>query len=162
MTEPAPPSQSLAASDRTEPAEGFSKERSAGYLSNHLARLFAQRLTEAVRPLGLAPAQFMTLLELWEEDGLTQAELVARLDVEQATMAGTLGRMERDGLVERRPHPKDRRAQTVHLSERAKALKIPATTAAMAVNTRALDGLSPEKAAEFLDFLRQIIGNLRG
>ena len=107
----------------------FEKTRSAGYLANHLARLFAQHLAAGIAPLGLAPAQFMALLELWREDGLTQAELCARLDVEQATMAGTLGRMARDGLIERRAHPVDRRAQTVHLTGRARALEAPATAA---------------------------------
>ena len=71
----------------------FDRARSAGYLANHMARLFAQRLHERIRPLGLAPAQFMTLLALWEEDGLTQRDLFERLDVEQATMANTLARM---------------------------------------------------------------------
>lgn len=140
---------------------GFDKARSPGYLANHMARLFAQGLAEAIRPLGLAPAQFMTLLELWDEDGLTQADLVARLDVEQATMAGTLGRMVRDGLVTRRPHPSDRRAQCIHLTERARALRAPATAAAASVNAQAMAGLAPAKAAEFVELLHRIIGNLR-
>ena len=76
----------------------FDKHRSAGYLANHMARVFAHALAERIRPLGLAPGQFMTLIELWREDGLTQRDLVARLDVEQATMANTLKRMERDGI----------------------------------------------------------------
>ena len=77
----------------------FRKDESAGYLANHMARLFAIALNERIGPLGLAPAQFMTLLELWNEDGLSQKDLVQRLDVEQATMANTLSRMERDVLV---------------------------------------------------------------
>ncbi len=40
--------------------------RSAGFLANHMARLFAVALQRRIKPLGLAPAQFMTLLELWE------------------------------------------------------------------------------------------------
>ena len=40
----------------------FQRDRSAGYLANHMARLFAARLAEALAPLGLAPAQFMTQL----------------------------------------------------------------------------------------------------
>lgn len=139
----------------------FDKARSAGYLTNLLARLFAQRLTEAIRPLGLAPAPFMTLLELWETDGLTQADLVARLAVEQATMAGTLGRMERDGLVIRRPHPTDRRAQTVHLTDRARALQGPATAAAAAVNARALSSLTEAEREELRALTARVIGNLQ-
>ncbi|MBZ4022803.1 MarR family transcriptional regulator [Rhodobacter sp. TJ_12] len=139
----------------------FDKSVSAGFLANLMARLFENRLAAAIRPLGLAPAQFMTLLELWAEEGLTQAELVARLAVEQATMAGTLARMERDGLIERRPHPNDRRAQTLHLTERARALQGPATEAAQAVNARALAGLDPAEQAHFLDLMRGVIGRLQ-
>jgi len=139
----------------------FDKARSAGYLTNLLARLFAQRLTEAIRPLGLAPAPFMTLLELWETDGLTQAELVARLAVEQATMAGTLARMERDGLIARQPHPTDRRAQTVHLTDRARALQGPATAAAAAVNARALGSLSEAEREELRALTARVIENLQ-
>ena len=86
----------------------FEKNDSAGYLINHLARIFAQALAREIKPLGLAPGQFMVLLELWREDGLTQRDLVARLDVEQATLANTLSRMERDGLVRRAPAPQRR------------------------------------------------------
>ena len=139
----------------------FDKTRSAGYLANHLARLFAQHLAAGIAPLGLAPAQFMTLLELWPEDGLTQAELCARLDVEQATMAGTLARMARDGLIERRAHPLDRRAQTVHLTERARALQVPATAAAAAVNARALAALPEQDRAAFTASLLRVVEELR-
>jgi len=139
----------------------FDKTRSAGYLANHLARLFAQHLAAGIAPLGLAPAQFMTLLELWPEDGLTQAELCARLDVEQATMAGTLGRMARDGLIERRAHPVDHRAQTVHLTPRARALEVPATSIAQAVNVQALAALPEADRAPFVASLHRIVTEMR-
>lgn len=139
----------------------FDKSTSAGYLANHLARLFAIGLQQRIGPLGLAPAQFMTLLELWVRDGLTQAELVERLDVEQATMANTLARMARDGLIERRPHPDDRRAQQIWLTERARSLQGPATDAASAQNEAALAGLSKAERKELLKLMSRAIGNMR-
>lgn len=139
----------------------FDRHRSAGYLANHLARLFAQRLQAAVAPLGLAPAQFMTLLELWAGDGLTQRDLVARLDVEQATMANTLARMERDGLITRRPHPADARARQVWLTDRGRDLEQPAKAAARAVNDRALAGLDPADQGRLLDLMGRVIADLR-
>lgn len=139
----------------------FDKTRSAGFLANHMARLFAKGLQQAIKPLGLAPAQFMTLLALWEKDGLTQRELVERLDVEQATMANTLTRMERDGLIERRAHPGDGRSQSVHLTPKAVALREPATDAARAVNGIALVNLSEEERLVFLDLARRVIDALQ-
>ena len=140
----------------------FKKDESAGYLANHMARLFALALHEKVRPLGLAPAQFMTLLELWEEDGLTQKDLVRRLDVEQATIANTLKRMERDGLVTRQANPDDRRAQLVRLTPQAKALRDEATKAAAAVNEEALAGLSGEERRDFVSMMTRVIAALKG
>lgn len=136
------------------------KTSSAGYLANHVARLFARGLSEAVRPLGLAPAQFMVLLELWREEGLTQKDLVGRLDVEQATMAATLARMERDGLIERRPDQADARARRIQLTARARALQEPALAAAKSVNARALAGFSDDEREVLLSGLRRIVGAL--
>ncbi|MQX35511.1 MarR family winged helix-turn-helix transcriptional regulator [Roseospira navarrensis] len=139
----------------------FDKTASAGYLANHMARLFAHGLQQRIQPLGLAPAQFMTLLELWDADGLTQKQLRDRLDVEQATMANTLRRMERDGLIVRRPHPDDGRAQQAWLTPAARALRAAATDAARDQNARALADLTEAEAAAFLDLMRRVIRTLR-
>ncbi len=139
----------------------FDKNQSAGYLVNHMARLFAAALMERIRPLGLSTGQFPILLQLWNEEGLTQKQLVERLDVEQATIANTLTRMERDGLIERKPHPQDGRAQCVHLTEKARALEAPATAAARAVNEKALAGLPPADREAFLGTMRQVVGALQ-
>lgn len=136
------------------------KTSSAGYLANHVARLFARELAEAVRPFGLAPAQFMVLLELWREEALTQKDLVGRLDVEQATMAATLARMERDGLIERRPDQADARARRIKLTPRARALQEPALAAAKGVNARALADFSDAEREVLLSGLRRIVGAL--
>ncbi|MDK3016107.1 MarR family transcriptional regulator [Pseudodonghicola sp. IC7] len=139
----------------------FSKDRSAGYLANHMARLFFAGLSRRIRPLGLAPAQFMVLLELWEEDGLSQADLVARLDVEQATMANTLARMARDGLIDRQPSPTDRRARLICLTARARALRPQAIAAAQAQNSEALAGLSTAEQAQFLALMKTVIATMQ-
>jgi DNA-binding MarR family transcriptional regulator len=139
----------------------FDKTRSAGFLANHMARLFAKGLQQNIKPLGLAPAQFMTLLALWEKDGLTQRELVERLDVEQATMANTLTRMERDGLIQRRAHPEDGRSQSIHLTPKAVALREPATAAARSVNAIALEPLNEAERQAFLDLTWRVIDALK-
>lgn len=139
----------------------FDKMKSAGFLANLMARLFARGLQQRIKPLGLAPAQFMTLLELWREDGITQKELVARLDVEQATMANTITRMERDGLIIRKSHPDDGRAQSLHLTQKAKAIEHDAVTAAKGVNQTAFKNLSADEQKQFLELMRKVIGNLK-
>lgn len=140
---------------------GFDKTASAGYMVNHLARLFAREIHARIGPLGLTPGTFPAMLELWAEDGLTQRDLVARLDIEQATMANTLARMERDGLIRRTPDPKDRRAQRVWLTEAGRALQDPATAAAREVNATALEGLGADERAAFLRTLATVVRGLQ-
>jgi len=138
----------------------FDKSKSIGFLANHMARLFASELQTGLKPLGLAPAQFMTLLELWEENSLTQKQLVQRLDVEQATMANTLRRMERDGLIIRRTNPQDGRAQFICMTVKAMQMERAAKMAAGQVNERALRGI--EDMPMLLTQIGRVIGNLKG
>jgi DNA-binding MarR family transcriptional regulator len=140
----------------------FSRTTSLGYLVNHAARLLERALAEEIVPHGAWPGYFPVLLALWEEDGRTQAELVRLVDVEQPTLANTLGRMERDGLVERTPDPADRRAARIHLTARGRALEAPLTQRARRVNERALRGLDAAQRAALLAGLRQVIDNLHG
>ena len=79
----------------------FDRKESAAYLANLLAKGASRALQARADGAGFAPGQFPVLLELWSGDGLTQRELLDGLDIEQATMANTLSRMERDGLVSR-------------------------------------------------------------
>lgn len=138
----------------------FKKEKSAGYLANHMARLFALRLAERIKPLGIVPGQFPVLLALWEEDGQTQKQLVGELSVEQATMANTLSRMERDGLITRKADPSDLRTKRIFLTSKAIGIQEPAIKAANAINAQAMHGLSEEQADLFLAAMGRIIANL--
>ncbi len=135
----------------------FAKKNSAGYLINHMARIFAQELAARIKPLGLTTGTFPALLELWDQDGLTQKQLVDRLGIEQATMANTLNRMERDGLVTRRKDPNDGRAQLVWLTEHARGLQAPAIAAAEGVNSDLLLGLNADEQAQLLALMRKVI-----
>ncbi|GHE00273.1 hypothetical protein GCM10008024_11120 [Allgaiera indica] len=100
---------------------------------------------------------FPALLELWETDGLSQKQLVERLDIEQATMANTLTRMERDGLVTRKRDENDGRVQRVWLTSRGRALKGAATAAAIDENAASLAGLSVAERDQFVALVQKVI-----
>jgi DNA-binding MarR family transcriptional regulator len=137
-------------------------ESSLGYLVNHLARLLAQALRERIEPHGVVPGQFAQLLALYESDGLTQAELCTRVQIEQPTMANTLARMERDGLITRTPDPADQRRSLVRLTEHARRLEPDVVAAARTVNTLATQGLTDDQISTFHTALRAAIANLEG
>ena len=126
-----------------------------------MARLFSQAIGDAIAPLGLAPAQLMVLRELWKHDGLTQSQLARRLDVEQPTMANTLKRMARDGLVTREPHPGDSRASLVRATPHARSLETAAKAAAKSVTARAFVALTRKEQKRFLALSQSVIEALQ-
>ena len=139
----------------------FRKNFSPGYLANHMARLFAAGLQRRIDALGITTGQFPTLLTLFEKDGQTQRELVAQIDVEQATLANTLARMERDGLIVREDHPSDGRAKIIRLTDKARGLREAATRAAMAQNQLALSGLSEAERKTFINLMQRVIDAMK-
>jgi len=139
----------------------FDRMESAAYLSTLLAKGFSKSLASRANALGFLPGQFPVLVELWNEDGITQRELLDRLDIEQATLANTLSRMERDGLVERRPHPRDRRATCIYLTERARAIEEPALAAARDADQELFKGFRRFEKELMLEYIRWAIDNAR-
>lgn len=135
--------------------------RSAGVLASDIARLYAAALQRGLQPLGLSRAQFHALSQLWAGDGLTQRELSDRLGIEQATMANTLARMERDRLIERKPHPDDGRSQQIWLTANARELEAAANAAASEANDRVISGLPVAERELFFSMLGRVISNLR-
>jgi DNA-binding MarR family transcriptional regulator len=135
----------------------FNRDRSAGYLATHLARIFARVPTARIKDLDLTTGTFPALLELRKNDGLTQKHLGERLDIEQATMDNTLMRMERDGPVLRKKDGGDRRAQRVWLTHKARDLRDPAMAAAMQENARVLSGLTEDEQDEFIRLMNKVI-----
>lgn len=142
------------------PTAALPRHSSLGYEINHLSRLLAHALRDRIEPLGVVPGQFAQLLVLYETDGLTQTQLCERVAVEQPTMANTLARMERDGLITREPDPDDRRRSRVLLTARARALQPDLVAAAREVNARATAGLSTAEVDAFMATAATLIANL--
>lgn len=139
----------------------FDRQKSAGYLANYMARLFARGLNERLAPLGISVGQWAVLTHLWETDGISQKDLVDRLNLEQATVANTLNRMERDDLIVRAKNPSDARGRQIWLTERANVVRDRAAKCAMDQNSKALADLSSEEQQQFLNYMGRVITSMQ-
>src|SRR5215472_8204673 len=91
-----------------------------GQLLHGTARAWRQKLDERLKPMGLSQAKWRTLMHLsLAGDALTQAEIAARLGVEEPTMVTLLHRLEREDWITRNNSPRDRRCKMVLLGRRA-------------------------------------------
>lgn len=136
------------------------RHASLGYEVNHLARLLALALQRRIADYGVVPGQFAQLLVLYERDGLSQRELCELVQIDQSTMAHTLQRMQRDGLVERTPDADDRRRARITLTDRAREIRADLVSAAQEVNAAATDGFSRDEADQLLKLVGRAIANL--
>ena len=138
----------------------YSIDDNLGYLVNRTARLMAQMFSRRLQRHGVALAQWAILLFLYAKDGQTQRELSRVVAIEPPTVARTIDRMVRDGLVRREPHPHDGRATRIRLTPRALALREELATESMAGNAVAARVLSVEELETLKNLLRRVIDGL--
>lgn len=77
-----------------------------------LSRYYNQRLIG----YDLSVPKALLLLEISPDSGENPKSLAAKLDLESSSMTGLLDRLEKKGLIERRPDPDDRRGVLIFLT----------------------------------------------
>lgn len=112
--------------------------------------------------VGLHPGQEALLMELWDHDGRTQADLAESLGVEPPTVTKMLQRMEHGDLVDRRPDATDRRAIRVYLTPKGRRLKGKVDKLWSELETRTVEGLSDRQQSSLRSLLNALEGNLAG
>lgn len=91
-----------------------------GRLLSAAARAVERDWDERLRAIGLQHAALI-VVDILIRTGPTGADTLARTArVQPQTMSRTLERLERDGLVERSPHPADRRRRIVAVTDRGR------------------------------------------
>lgn len=96
-------------------------ERELCGLVNGLAQQIADHVRERAGTLGLTAAQATALREM--TGPMTMRELAGRMSCEPSNATFVIDKLEKQGLVERRAHPTDRRAKHLVLTEEGTALR---------------------------------------
>ncbi|MDM9383093.1 MarR family transcriptional regulator [Chlorogloeopsis sp. ULAP01] len=131
-----------------------------GYLMVLVSRAHRNLVSAALADLGLYLGQEILLMYLWEKDGLTQSELVERMEIEPPTLTKMLNRMERSGLLERCRCPEDARSYRVFLTESGRSLQEPVTQLWHNFEKRILADFTLEEQLLFRRLLLQVRSNL--
>jgi MarR family transcriptional regulator, transcriptional regulator for hemolysin len=139
---------------------GWDPEAAPTFWINHASRLVMRHFEQCLRPLGFGFAYLPVAMALSEDGPCQQKDLARRAHVEQATMAALLARMERDGLIERSPHPTDKRASLISLTAKARA-RLPEVKALLQRGAdQAAGGFSDAERATFIGMLQRVVANL--
>ena len=103
------------------------------------------------------PSYGSILLPLYEEDGLRIGELARRARLSKQTLTDLVRRLERDGLVERRPDPGDARASLIYLTPRSRRFEPVAAATLADLNGLVRARLSGRRLGELKTALRLLM-----
>ncbi|HEV7304594.1 MarR family winged helix-turn-helix transcriptional regulator [Ensifer sp.] len=110
---------------------------------------------------GLYAGQDGVMLALAETDGLTAGGLATRLGVKAPTMTRTIGRMEAQGFLERRPDEDDARLTKVYLTEPGRNRLQTIAEAGQHSEKLATRGLTDKQVRTLMKLLRAVDSNLQ-
>jgi DNA-binding MarR family transcriptional regulator len=148
-TEPAP----------TEPSERLDAsylEGLIGYNARRAALTVIGVFLERMAPYGLRPVEFSTLSLIHHNPGVTARQLCQTLGLQPPNMVGTIAQFEKRGLLQRKPHPSDGRAQGLHLTAEGQALMQRAERTAAELEVEATQRLSAAERTRLMALLQKI------
>ena len=131
-----------------------------GFLVHDISRMLRKRFDRRARDIGLTKSQWIVLAHLARHEGIHQGGLAEILELEPATLARHLDRLEDTGWIERRPDPSDRRAWRLHLTGKATPVLEKMGDLVEIVTREALAGLSLDERERLQAQLLTIRANL--
>lgn len=127
-------------------------ERQLCGLVSGLAQRIAEHVRERAVTLGLTAAQATALREM--SGPMTMRELAERMSCEPSNTTFVIDKLEKQGLVERHPHPTDRRAKHLVLTAEGAALR-DRLLGLLAVDSP-VSGLTPQEQSVLRGLLEQV------
>ena len=165
----APPNDHGAAMTIARPEPAAAQDREAatlqpnvGAMLHDVARLMRRQFERRARHTGLpiTRQQARALLHIARNEGLSQAAVATMLDIEPIALVRVLDRLHEEGLVDRRPHPTDRRVRTLWLAPAAWGVVDRILAINAEVREEACAGLSPGARDALMRTLASMKANL--
>ncbi|MCF6247469.1 MAG: MarR family transcriptional regulator [Desulfobacula sp.] len=104
--------------------ETFAKE-SVGKKVNSLFRLCMIHLRNEMKKMGVGAGDYPFLAFLFFKEGQSQDELSKRMRVDKSYTARALAKLEKLGMIERRPDLNEHRVKRVFLSQKSRDMETP-------------------------------------
>jgi DNA-binding MarR family transcriptional regulator len=130
------------------------------FLLSQLGTYVSDDFKRRLAPVGVHPRTNAVLVALAGDNGQSQRQLSARLGLHRNVMVSLIDILEEQGLVQRRPHPDDRRAFAVTLTDKARELLPTLEEQSHAMEDEVTGALTPDERAALLDMLQRVSASL--
>ncbi len=138
------------------PADATAVPPSVAFVVSKLGFEVGNRLAEGLASLGLEPRHFGLLRTLATSEGQSQRAIGQALDIHPNRMVALVDDLERLRLVQRRPHPTDRRAYALVLTTKGRRVLQKAFEVAFAIENALCAELEPSERAQLLTLLGKL------
>lgn len=125
-----------------------------------LARAHKALAGRLLREAGVHPGQELVLMALWHEGPQRQVDLVHACESDAPTMARSIARLEKAGLVRRGASPTDRRAMVVEATEASHQIRETIERAWAELERLTVGDLSERRQREILKGLAALEANV--
>ncbi|WP_282080343.1 MarR family winged helix-turn-helix transcriptional regulator [Aquimarina algiphila] len=134
-----------------------------GYKIRNVSLLLINKINQNFIKKGfdITAEQLKMLVVLWESDGKTQNELGESVGKFKTSVTKIIDGLEKRKLIQRAPHPTDRRANVIYLTEVGKNIKKQLEPIIENTLSEAHKNISNEKLIVFHEVLNQIEKNLK-
>jgi DNA-binding MarR family transcriptional regulator len=141
----------------------YDLENSLGMLLDWASQFMRLELNRKFTAAGLQATseQWKILIILWFEDGLTQQQLAEKTNKNKVSVVKLVDGLERRGLVNRRPDPKDRRINRIFLMPKGKTIQEKMIKLAKQNLDQAATGIDAAEMTTCKKVLKQIISNMK-
>jgi DNA-binding MarR family transcriptional regulator len=131
--------------------------RRPGFLVRRLHQIHVAMFLEECASHATTPMQYAVLTTLAVQPGLDQVSIGLEVGLDRTTTADVVKRLEDNGLVTRRVHPKDKRARQVFLSATGKKLVSDMYGGMTRSQERLLAPLTAAERAMFMQLLSTLV-----
>ena len=135
-------------------------DNNISFLIGDVARQMRWKFDRRANEAGMTRAIWSVLAHLKFKNGVKQSTLAAQMDIKPITLARHIDRLEKEGLVERRDDPEDRRAKRLFLTPAATPQLEGLKKIGRKVHKVAMTGISAKDQETVLRVLQQMRLNL--
>ncbi|WBY02573.1 MarR family winged helix-turn-helix transcriptional regulator [Ramlibacter tataouinensis] len=127
-----------------------------GYNARRAALSIIEVFLERMAPWQLRPVDFSVMSLIVHNPGITSRQLCTALGILPPNLVPMVGALEKRGLIERKPHPRDGRATGLHPTAAGNKLMREAEQAAAQLEAEMASRLTPGEHKTLLRLLRKV------
>ena len=127
-----------------------------GYNARRAALAVIGVFMERMAPYGLRVVDFSVLTLITHNPGITSRQLSSMLAILPPNLVGMIRQMQARGLIEKRPHPNDRRAQGLYATAAGEQLQAQTQQVVSTLESEAVTQLTPEERHTLIRLLRKV------